>query len=153
MIRYELVCAAAHRFEAWFPDSAGYDEQEARGLLVCPLCGDREIRKAPMAPAVRRSREAATRPGERGSPTPQAPTDAQAERLAAMLRTLRAIRRHVEENFEDVGERFPEEARRMHYGETEPRDIYGQASREEVRELLEEGITILPLPRLPDHDA
>lgn len=155
MIRYVLLCGATHRFEAWFRDSAAYDEQQAAGLLTCPVCGDRDVRKAPMAPAVRRGHESdAALPAAAGEPSDeQAGAAWQAERLAALMRALRALRRHVEEHFEDVGERFPEEARRIHYGETEPRDIRGRASGEEVRELLEEGITVLPLPPVPDYDA
>jgi len=151
MIRYELVCACGNRFEGWFADSAAFDVQQQRGLLECPLCGGRDVRKAPMAPAVVRGRDGETQvPAAAGG---QAAMPADAARFAALLRTLRAIQKHVEEHFENVGERFPEEARRIHYGETEPRDIWGQANREEVRELLEEGITVVPLPRLPDHDA
>ena len=149
MIHYELVCAAGHHFEGWFADSAAFDRQQEQGLLECPLCGSRDVRKALMAPAVLRSRGGDQTPPPNG----QVAMAADRERFAALLRTLRAIKKHVEEHFENVGERFPEEARRIHYGETEPRDIWGQATREEVRELLDEGITVLPLPHLPDHDA
>jgi hypothetical protein len=150
MIRYDLVCDCGNRFEGWFADSAAFDAQQQRGLLECPLCGSRQVRKAPMAPAVLRARD---RDGKAAANGETAVMPAEAERFAALLRTLRAIQKHVEEHFENVGERFPEEARRIHYGETEPRDIWGQASREEARELLEEGIMVMPLPRLPDHDA
>lgn len=152
MIRYEMVCGLSHRFEAWFPDSAACDEQQAKGLLSCPICGDREVRKAPMAPAVKRNREPASAAAADGSPAPVA-TASDSERLAAMMSVLRALRRHVEENFEYVGGRFPEEVRRIHYGETEARDVWGQASAHEVRELLDEGIAVLPLPSVPDYDA
>lgn len=139
MIRYTLVCGNDHEFEGWFRSAAAYEEEEAAGRLECPLCGDRRIRRAPMAPAVHT--------GNGREP------EGRRERLARMLKALRELQRYVEENFEDVGERFPEEARKIHYGETEPRGIRGVARGEEVRELLEEGIEVLPLPRLPEPDA
>ncbi len=145
MIRYTLACAAGHEFEAWFRDSAAYEEQARAGRLECPLCGDRDIRKAPMAPAVHGGRD-----GGEGLP---APSERRRPHLARVLHAVRALQRYVETHFEDVGERFPEEARRIHRGEAEARGIYGRASREEVRDLREEGIEVLPLPRLPEPDA
>lgn len=139
MIRYTLVCGNDHEFEGWFRSAAAYEAEEAAGRLECPLCGDRRIRRAPMAPAVHS--------GNGGEPSDRR------ERLARMLKALRELQRYVERNFEDVGERFPEEARKIHYGEAEPRGIRGVARGEEVRELLEEGIEVLPLPRLPEPDA
>lgn len=139
MIRYTLVCGNDHEFEGWFRSAAAYEEEETAGRLECPLCGDRSIRRAPMAPAVHT--------GNGREP------EGRRERLARMLKALRELQRYAEENFEDVGERFPEEARKIHYGEVEPRGIRGVARGEEVRELLEEGIEVLPLPRLPEPDA
>ncbi len=141
MIRYQLVCACAHEFEAWFASSAAYEEQRSAGLLRCPLCGGGEVRKAPMAPAI--ARGARTQGEERRKN----------DRVAALYRALRAIQNYVETHFEHVGPRFAEEARRIHYGESEPRDIYGEASEAEIEELSEEGIRVGRLPRLPDVDA
>ncbi len=139
MIRYTLVCGNDHEFEGWFRSASAYEAEEAAGRLACPLCGDRTVRRAPMAPAVHT--------GEGGGRSERR------ERLARLLEALRALQRHVEAHTEDVGERFPEEARRIHYGEAEPRGIRGIARREEIRELLDEGIEVLPLPRLPEPDA
>lgn len=136
MIRFTLRCARHHEFEGWFRDNDGFDAQAAGSALACPVCGDREIEKAVMAPAVSRSREPAR-------------MDPQKAAMAHMMKMARAFREHVETTFENVGERFPEEARRMHYGETEKHDIYGEASREEVKELVEEGVPVRPLPMVP----
>ncbi len=151
MICFALVCGREHRFEAWFPDSRAYEEQERRGLLVCPVCGDREVRKAPMAPAIARRREAPAR-------CPQAPAertagDPRSAPLGAWMRAMRAVQEHVEKNFENVGERFVEEARRIHEGKAEARGIYGTADPKDVESLREDGVPVYPLPRLPKLDA
>lgn len=140
MIRYDLVCERDHRFDGWFRDSKAFDDQVARQAIGCPTCGSTAIQKQIMAPAVRSRREAAKQ-------TFAAPQD---QRSKLLLEALRKVRRHVEENAENVGQRFPEEARRIHYREVEPRGIYGEATPDEARELVEEGIEIHPLPRLPD---
>ncbi|MCS6877111.1 MAG: DUF1178 family protein [Geminicoccaceae bacterium] len=138
MIRFALRCSRGHEFEGWFKSNAAYDEQHRAGRLECPLCGDRAVDKAIMAPAVAR--------GGRGEgPSPEV--------VGKLLAMLRALRSYVEANFEHVGDRFPEEARKIHYGEAEPRDIYGEASREEVESLLEEGIEVRPLPWVPKLDG
>lgn len=136
MIRFSLRCSHDHEFEGWFRDNESFDAQVERNVLECPVCGDREVVKAVMAPAVSRSREAA-------------PADPRKEAMAHMLKMMRAVREHVEANFENVGDRFPEEARRMHYGEVEKHDIYGEATREEVKDLVEEGVPVQPLPAVP----
>lgn len=155
MIRFTLVCSNEHEFEGWFRGNAAYDEQVAKGVLSCPVCGDSKVRKGMMAPAIARSRgePAATPPApvEAGSAPP--PDDPRRRFLKEMLRALRQVRSHVEENFEHVGERFPEEARKIHYGEAEKREIYGEASREQVEELLEEGVTVRQLPWVPKLDG
>ncbi|HLY55298.1 MAG TPA: DUF1178 family protein [Stellaceae bacterium] len=130
MIRYELRCGADHEFEGWFRNSAGFDEQLSAGELTCPVCGATEIVKAPMAPAVTRS-------------APQIDPRT----------VLRALRKAVESNADNVGERFAEEARRIHYGETEARAIYGDATREETEALSDEGIEIAVIPWVPLGDA
>ncbi len=129
-----MACAQGHEFEGWFKNSAAYDEQEAKGALACPICGDAHIRKAPMAPAVSTSEAKQNR----------APADVQKTR-----QFMAGFRKFVQENAEYVGPRFPEEARKIHYGESEDRHIYGEASLKEAKELVEEGISIAPLPPDP----
>ena len=134
MIKYQLKCAHAHEFEGWFSNSADYDSQAERGLLECPHCGSSDISKAVMAPAVARS-------GSLGK---------SGERMDAIkrdyLEAARRARDYVEKNFDNVGRKFPEEARRIHYGETQERGIYGEATGAEVRELIDEGIQVAPVP-------
>ena len=143
MIRYSLICAKDHEFDGWFRDSAAYDEQQKSGALSCPVCGSGKVRKAIMAPAVGSgSREPA-------APEPVAAAGRDAK-LARLLEHMRRLRRYVEENADYVGREFAEEARRIHYEETEPRGIYGETTREEAQALIEEGIEIAPLPILPE---
>ena len=134
MIRYALACEAGHDFESWFGDSDAFESQRARGLVECPFCGSKTIEKQVMTPAVARTDEGA------GS-------DA---RAAAMRARIRAMRAEIAEKTEDVGRRFPQEARRIHHGDAPERAIRGEASLEEARELLEEGVPVLPVPGLPD---
>lgn len=134
MILYELRCAADHRFEAWFKDGAAYEAQAATGDISCPICGDAHIGKAPMAPRIARSRSA----------------DERARQLQAeMIRQLGELRQKVENSCDYVGERFADEARRIHYGETGARGIYGEATAEETQELKDEGIEFAGIPWLP----
>ena len=136
MIKYALTCDHDHAFEGWFGSSADYDDQHARGLLECPVCGSKAVRKQIMAPAVAGARK--TVQDEPAGP-PQ----------AMMMEALSRIRRHVEENFDDVGDAFAREARAIHEGRAEERGIYGQASPKEVRDLVEDGIPVAPLPPEP----
>jgi hypothetical protein len=138
MIHYALNCDKGHDFEAWFGSSEEYDVQIEARAVTCPCCGSAEIIKAPMAPAVRRGRP---------EPLAVAPSSDDRRQTYAFLKDLRA---HLKENAENVGPAFPEEARKMHYGETEPRSIYGDATREEALALKEEGIPAVPLPLLPE---
>jgi hypothetical protein len=150
VIRFTLRCRASHEFEGWFKNNELFEQQAADGALSCPVCGDREVGKAIMAPAIARSGSAIRSvPGPEGEPA----SDPKREPLARMIQLMRAVRTHVEANFDDVGQRFPEEARRMHFGEIEHRDIYGQASRQEVKELLDDGVQIQPLPMVPKLDG
>lgn len=135
MIRYALVCDHAHEFEGWFGSSADFDDQQARGLLECPLCASKAVRKQIMAPAV---------VGARKTVQDEAPAKAQ-----VMMEAMSRLRAHVEENFDDVGDAFAAEARAIHEGRAEERGIYGQASPKEVRELVEDGVPIAPLPPKP----
>jgi hypothetical protein len=133
MIRYALTCDREHEFEGWFGASADFDDQQARGLIECPVCTSKAVRKAIMAPAVAGTKK-------RGQ-------DAQpAQNQAMMMEAMGRIRRHVEENFDDVGDAFATEARAIHEGRSEDRGIYGQATPKEVRELVEDGVPVAPLP-------
>lgn len=146
MIRYSLVCEAGHGFESWFPSSDSYDAQVARGLVTCPVCGGAKVEKALMLPNVARTdRSPAPQSGQAAVPVTLV---AEPERQARAL--LRALREHLVANSEHVGARFPEEARKIHYGEAEGRSIYGEASPAEVRALVEEGIDVAAIPVLPD---
>jgi hypothetical protein len=157
MIRFALVCDAGHGFEGWFRDNAAWQEQSGRGLVSCPQCGSVRVEKQIMAPAVARKDRAMSGPVPMQGPMPVAsevapPTEvAQAAPDDAALRSMiRALRQHVRENSENVGDRFAEEARKIHYGDSEERSIYGSATPDETRALKEEGIGFHPLPRLPD---
>ena len=168
MIHYALVCAAGHTFESWFANSAAYDKQVKRGLVTCPACGSAEVEKAIMAPSLARGgkRAQAAEPRDAAAasaPAPGGPNAAGADSAAekapvAMiseqereLRTkLKELRDHLVKNADYVGGKFPEEARRMHYGEIEHRSIYGEATPDDAKALHEEGIAFHPLPRLPD---
>ncbi len=167
MIRYTLVCDKQHEFESWFANSAAYDKQARRGLVTCPVCGSTKVEKALMAPRLARAEtppsRVATAPAQ-PSPTETAPAEETAPAAAkvpapvAMIspqeqefrQKLRELRDHLVKNAENVGPRFPEEARKMHYGEAKHRSIYGVASPKDAKALHEEGIEFSPLPVLPD---
>jgi hypothetical protein len=140
MIRYGLVCERRHEFESWFRDSAVCDDQLRGGALECPVCGSGQIEKQLMAPAVRNSREVTRQ-------RVATPGDARQKKL---LEAMRQLRRKVEDSAEYVGTRFSEEARRIHYQEAAERSIYGEATVEEAKALVEEGIEAHPLPWLPE---
>ncbi|KAA0122695.1 DUF1178 family protein [Methylobacterium sp. P1-11] len=147
MIRYSLVCEAGHGFESWFPSSDSYDTQIERGLVTCPVCETAKVGKALMVPNVART----DREREPAAPAKvEAPVTMIAEPERQMRAMLRALREHVVANAEHVGARFPEEARRIHYGEAEGRSIYGEATPAEARALVEEGIEVAAIPILPD---
>ena len=139
MIAYNLVCKDGHEFEGWFANSTAYDQQEKAGDLVCPVCGDARIAKAIMAPAVKNSVTKA-----KGRSAVAAPDEQQ-----KLRKFVAGFRKYVEENADYVGPKFPEEARKIHYGETEARHIYGESTVGEAKELIEEGIEIAPLPPDP----
>ena len=157
MIRYSLACDKGHGFESWFQNSAAYDKQAKRGLVTCPLCGSEKVEKAIMAPQVKRTKRAAAAPEQitNEAPAPAVPeTSTPVAMMSPQERELRTklkeLRDHLTANAENVGRKFPEEARRMHYGEIEHRSIYGEASAEDAKSLAEEGIEFHPLPILPD---
>ena len=141
-----LVCLHEHRFEGWFASEADYLSQTERGLVECPLCGDASVTRLPSAPHVHTSAAREMLPATVASPKPAASDSPVA--LTQQAAWLRAVR-HVMANTDDVGDRFAEEARRMHYGETDERAIRGQATREEAQSLVEEGIAVMPLPVPP----
>lgn len=147
MIRYQLICRKQHEFEAWFKDSDTCDRQLQRHSLECPVCGERKVAKAMMAPRVGGSTVALESPAK---PADNMPMAVMAE---GMRDKLRELRRAVEANCDYVGENFAEEARRIHYGETDPRGIYGEASKEDHDALQEEGIEVARIPWLPNTDA
>ncbi len=159
MIRYSLACERGHEFESWFANSSAYDKQAKRGLVACPVCGSSKVEKAVMAPRLARSDKAIDVPAPVPPPAAaSAPPAPQGTEPVAMIspqeRELRAklkeLRDHLTRNAENVGRKFPEQARKMHYGEIEHRSIYGEASPQEAKELHEEGIDFHPLPILPD---
>jgi hypothetical protein len=153
MIKYALVCDASHEFESWFPGSDSYEEQARRGFVECPFCQSTKVSKAIMAPNVaRKDRDA---PANDSAPLPVAPpAPQQVALLDEKQQHLRSLMRELHEKIvatsDDVGEAFPEEARKMHDGETPARSIRGKASFEEARSLLDEGIPVLPIPDLPE---
>lgn len=133
MIKYALTCDHEHAFEGWFGASADFDDQRERGLLECPVCASKAVRKQIMAPALA---------GLRQTVQDEAP----GKTRVMMMEAMGAIRRHVQDNFDDVGDTFAREARAIHEGRSEERGIYGQATSEEVRDLVEDGVPVAPLP-------
>ena len=153
MIRYALACDKGHTFESWFQDSAAYDKQAKRGLVACPHCGSAKVEKAIMAPRISgaKKRPAPAEPPAAASGTPEKAPVAMLSPQEKEVRTkLKELRDQLTKNADHVGPKFPEEARKMHYGETQHRSIYGEASPEEAKALAEEGIEFHPLPILPD---
>lgn len=135
MIKYSVRCGNGHEFEGWFKDGATYDVQAKAGDIVCPRCGDNAVAKAPMAPRISKS-------------TSGSGAEDRARQVAMeIIDAVATIRQTVEENCEYVGESFADEARRIHYGETEERGIYGETTAEEARDLDDEGIEVYRLPR------
>ncbi len=148
MIRYALVCAKGHSFESWFQSSAAYDKQSKRGLVECPVCGSSKVEKALMRPQlVGTKKHSADAPP---AAPEKAPVAMMSPQEVEFRRKLREIREHLTKNADYVGPKFPEEARKMHYGDIEHRSIYGEASPQEAKELHDEGIEFHPLPVLPD---
>jgi hypothetical protein len=170
MILYSLHCADGHRFEAWFRNGAAFDTLAAAGEVTCPVCGGTKVAKAPMAPRIgkhskasRREERPAREAEQPAAATPAVPapdvpaatgaaTEAQIS-PADLRRALTVLRAHVESSCDYVGDRFPEEARRIHYNETEARPIYGEATPDEAEALQEEGVTFRRIPWLPRGDS
>jgi hypothetical protein len=135
MIRYALICEQEHEFEGWFGSSADFEDQQASGLLECPVCASKSVRRQIMSPAV-----AGTKRNRSPAPQPS---------RAMMMEAMSRLREHVVENFDDVGDSFAKEARAIHEGKAEARGIYGQATPPEVRELVEDGVPVAPMPPEP----
>lgn len=159
MIKYALVCDQGHAFESWFPNSDAYETQARRGLVDCPHCGSIRVSKALMAPSVstskRRDRNAAVQnpPVPAASvpvPAPPQPVALLDERQLAMREMIRELHAKIAETTVDVGAQFAEEARKMHQGDAPERPIRGRASLAEAKELWEEGISVMPIPSLPE---
>jgi hypothetical protein len=166
MIRYALNCTDGHLFESWFQNSAAFDKQKKRGLVTCPICGSDKVEKAIMAPKLARTdieRPPAPtpppplplNPQTAMPPMPSVPVGKSSVAIMSrqereLRQKLKELRDHVTKNANYVGGQFPEEARKMHYGEIEHRSIYGEASPDEAKALHEEGIEFHPLPILPD---
>jgi hypothetical protein len=153
MIRYALRCEADHRFEGWFRSSTDFDRQSGQHLVECPDCGSTAVEKALMAPSIATggATEPAPAVAEASPPAPsRSPMVAPDAPMREMLTLMRELRRKVLDHGENTGRRFPEEARKIHAGEAEARGIYGEATPEEARALIEEGIEIAPLPILPE---
>ena len=156
MILFDLRCAKGHVFEAWFRDGATTERQLAARKVACPDCGSTKVAKAPMAPRIGQGAKAAD-----GAPTENPPRDKASDSPPqgamagppAVMAQLRELRAKVEANLDYVGERFAEEARKIHYGETEARGIYGETSDEEARRLKDEGVEFARIPWLPRHDS
>ncbi len=159
MILYRLRCAKGHEFDSWFKDGKTYERQEKRSLIGCPACGNAKVTRAPMAPRIGKSGKSAEAPAEQvaGAPAEAAPVAVPDPQVAALARampremreTLLKLREQVEKNLEPVGEKFAEEARKIHYGESDKRGIYGQTTDEEAEALAEEGIEFGRLPWIP----
>jgi hypothetical protein len=159
MIRYDLTCDKGHEFDGWFSDSESYDVQAQRGLVECAHCGSQRVEKQIMAPRISaksntRTDIMAQRQGHThaqvqllAQPVANVPAD---PRMVAMMQMMREIRKHVEKTAENVGDKFADEARKQHYNEAERRGIYGHATPDDARALLEEGIEVMPLPQLPE---
>lgn len=177
MIKYTLVCDGAHSFEGWFRNSGDFDAQCGRGLVVCPVCGSQEVKKGLMAPAVSTARkksemsrpapegvganasegasEGSGGPGLPAAPVPAGQTHTTAlvpndVRQKELVEAIRLVRAKMIENSENVGSDFASEARKIHYGDAEERNIYGEATPTDAMDLIEEGISVLPIPDLPE---
>jgi hypothetical protein len=171
MIKYSLRCDHGHAFDSWFQDSASFDKQAKRGLVSCPMCDSVKVEKSIMAPQIpRKGRTAEQRAGEEKvqraaarqkkaegttvatavpATTPAAEPLLMAQEKELLVK-LKELRDHIKANADNVGDQFPEQARKMHYGEIEHRPIYGDASPTEAKALIEEGVEVMPMPVLPE---
>lgn len=144
MIRYDLICDKGHAFDGWFRDSAAFDQQIKRHVVSCTHCGSEVVTKQLMAPGI------PTRSNRKPDVPQKMLAGAVDPRTEMMMKMMREVRKNVEANAEYVGDRFADEARKIHYAESEKRGIYGEAKPEDAQALIEEGIEVHPLPRLPE---
>lgn len=152
MIVFDLKCPTDHVFEGWFADTATFEQQVKAGDVACPMCGSVDVSKALMAPNVATRSSAAK--GEEAAPAKDMVSLAkQKEEAGKVMAMMRAVKDHVEKNFDNVGTKFADEARKIHHGDVGKRNIYGKATREEAKDLHEEGIDFGELPELPDLDS
>ncbi len=159
MILYRLRCRKGHEFESWFKDSKAYERQEKRSLIGCPACGDSKVERAIMAPRIGKGSSSNADIGAEGPVVAPvaAPSPEQQQQMATLARkmpkelreALQKVRAEVEKNCEHVGDRFAEEARKIHYGESDKRGIYGETTDEEAEALADEGIQFGRLPWIP----
>ena len=141
MIRYDLICDKGHEFDGWFRDSDAFEKQVKRKLVSCSHCGSENVEKQLMAPGI---------PAKSNTKSTTMMTGVVDPRTQMLMQMMREVRKNVEENSEYVGDKFADQARKMHYSEIEKRGIYGEAKPEEAKALIEEGIEVHPLPRLPE---
>jgi hypothetical protein len=146
MIVYDLRCGNDHEFESWFQSSDAFDSLAKARQVACPVCGNTKVTKSLMAPAVSGAKK-------KDADRTKAVSSPAAQQMGQYMQALRELRAQVEKNCDYVGEKFPEEARKMHYGEAETRNIYGEASNSEAEALREEGIEFQRVPWTPEHDA
>ena len=144
MIRYDLACENGHSFDGWFSTSDSYDEQVEAGVVTCPHCGSARVEKQLMTPQNRPAKDGAK--GQRR----QMMTGPASPKVKAMMKAMRQLHQQVKDNSEYVGPKFAEEARAIHYEEKPARGIYGEASVQDARDLIDEGVDIQPLPKLPE---
>ncbi len=144
MIQYSLICENDHKFDAWFRSASAYDEQVARGIVSCPICAAPKVSKALMSPAVPRKE------GQRQTPSKSIALSAGHPDQKKLRKAMRALREKVTSEADYVGEKFAEEARKIHDHEADARGIYGEATAEEAASLLEDGVDFMPLPSLPE---
>ncbi len=141
MIRYSLVCKDGHEFEVWFKNSEAYDKQKDAKLLVCAVCGSKKVSKGLMAPGI---------PAKSNSSKAVSTEGNSSTVVNEAIEAVRKIKEYVKSNADYVGDKFAEEARKIHYEEAKPRGIYGEATEKEVKDLKEEGVDCTPLPDLPE---
>jgi len=158
MIHYNLRCKKGHAFESWFQSSSAYEAQEKRKLVNCPVCGSTRVERAIMAPQIVSKKGRDPKPSDQlpvPAPAtevvpPSSPTPLLMAQEAELRAKLKELRDHIVKNADNVGEKFPNEARKMHYGDIEHRPIYGEASPDEAKALIDEGVEVMPLPTLPE---
>jgi len=141
MIKYRVACSGGHEFESWFADSDSFETQAKRGLIMCPACDSRDVRKAMMAPALL---------GARRDEPAEAPVALVDEKQQALRAAMRELRQKIDAATDDVGSDFPQVARAIHAGDEPERAIRGQATLAEAKALIEEGVSVAPLPLLPE---